>query len=297
MSKMPQKVKKAVFPVAGLATRFLPVTKTVPKELLPLAHKPLLQHAVDEAREAGIEKFVFVTSARKPAIEKHFAPQAELEAYLDAQGQSAQTNLIRECTLPPESMTVVYQEEPLGLGHAVLCARDHIGDEPFAVLLPDDMILHAPGALKQMADYFSHTDANLIAAMDVPDEETGRYGIIKGNAMDGHVKVSALVEKPPAGQSPSNTAIVGRYILQPEIFGVLDSLFNAADRKKELQLTDAIDALSRSQEVRGFRFKGERYDCGYSTGLLEASVAYALKDPASAEDLRKRLLRLLASDG
>lgn len=291
---MTQRIKKIVFPVAGLATRFLPATKTVPKELFPLVDKPLLQYAVEEALEAGFEEFIFVSSKRKPAIEKHFARMPELEAYLEAQGKGAFAKLLRDCALEPAAVRVVYQEQPLGLGHAVLVAKEAVGNEPFGVLLADDAILHKPGALKQMVDFYKQAEgSSLIAAQDVAPELVRLYGIIDGTPEKGHLRVKALVEKPAVGAAPTNTAIIGRYILQPEIFGILGSMMQNHAANRELQLTDALSTLAQSRPVYGFLFEGRRFDCGHAAGFVEASVAYALQRPDIATDLREKLKALL----
>lgn len=287
-----RKVRKAVFPVAGLATRFLPATKAVPKELLPLVDKPLLQYAVEEAREAGIEEFIFVTSRRKPQIEKHFAPVPELEDWLSNIGRDDIVSIVRDCTLPETALRVVYQDVPRGLGHAVLCAKEHVGDEPFAVILPDDAILARPGVLRQMTDFYEERGGNLLAAMEVPDAQVAMYGIMGGMPDGAHIRISALVEKPASGKAPSNMAIVGRYILQPEIFTHLSAIADAPD-SREVQLTDGIARLLAEQAAYGFRFDGQRYDCGHCAGWIEASVAYALERPELKSAVLSRLNALL----
>jgi len=292
---MKKPVKKIVFPVAGLATRFLPATKTVPKELFPLVDKPLLQYAVEEALEAGIEQFIFVTSARKPSIEKHFSRMMDLEEYLEGLGKGAFAQMLRDCALDEDAVRIVYQETPLGLGHAVLMAKEAVGDEPFAVLLADDTILHKPGTLKQMVDFYNNNDgASLIAAQEVLPEQTKLYGIVDGTPEKGHLRVKTLVEKPPAGTAPTNMAIIGRYLLQPEIFGILDGMMASRVAGKEMQLTDAISTLAQTHPVYGFLFEGKRFDCGHAAGFVEASVAYALARPEFADDIRAKLKALLA---
>lgn len=291
---MTQRIKKIVFPVAGLATRFLPATKTVPKELFPLVDKPLLQYAVEEAREAGFEEFIFVSSKRKPAIEKHFARAPELEEYLEALGKRGFAQMSRDCALPAAAVKTVYQDQPLGLGHAVLVAKELVGDEPFGVLLADDAILNKTGVLKQMVDFATaHQGSSLIAAQDVAPESTKLYGIVDGVPEHGHLRVKALVEKPAPGTAPTNTAIIGRYILQPEIFTVLDDMMRRRDARTELQLTDAIATLAKTAPVYGFLFEGQRFDCGHAAGFVEASVAYALAREDIAGDLRQKLKKLL----
>ncbi|MEZ0261451.1 MAG: UTP--glucose-1-phosphate uridylyltransferase [Alphaproteobacteria bacterium] len=292
---MAQKIKKIVFPVAGLATRFLPATKTVPKELFPLVDKPLLQYAVEEALEAGFEEFIFVSSHRKSAIEKHFARMPELEHYLEGLGKGSFAKLLRECSLPESAVKIVYQDEPLGLGHAVYVAQGVVGPRPFAVLLPDDAILcKGRGVLKQMVDFAeAEPGCSLIAAQDVAPEQVSLYGVVDGVQEKGHLRVKSLMEKPPRDKAPSNTAIIGRYVLQPEIFPILDSMCATRIDKKEIQLTDAISRLAKSQPVYGFQFEGQRFDCGQCAGFIEASVAYALERPDLAPALREKLARIL----
>ena len=291
---MGQKLKKIVFPVAGIATRFLPATKTVPKELFPLVDKPLLQYAVEEALEAGFEDFIFITSHRKPAIEKHFALLPDLEQYLDKQGKYLYAKIIHDCALPQDKVTIVYQDEPRGLGHAVYMAREAVGNEPFGVLLPDDAILAKTGALKQMADFLAaNPGSSNIAAQQVSPEQVSWYGIIDGTPEKGQLRVKALVEKPASDKAPTNTAIVGRYILQPEIFDILDAICKTHTGDKEIQLTDALNQLAQKQPVYGFTFEGTRFDCGQFAGFIEASVAYALQRPDVAPALRAKLAEIL----
>lgn len=291
---MVQKLKKIVFPVAGIATRFLPATKTVPKELFPLVDRPLLQYAVEEAQEAGFDEFIFISSRRKPQIEKHFARIHDLEQYLESLGKEAYAAIIRDCSLPESAVKIVYQDEPRGLGHAVYMAREAVGNEPFGVLLPDDAILGKTGALKQMADFLAaNPGSSNIAAQEVPPEQVSWYGIIDGTPEKGQLRVKALVEKPARDKAPTNTAIVGRYILQPEIFGILDTMCMAHEGKKEIQLTDALNQLAQKQPVYGFTFEGTRFDCGQFAGFIEASVAYALQRPDVAPALRAKLAEIL----
>lgn len=292
---MVQKIRKIVFPVAGLATRFLPATKTVPKELFPLVDKPLLQYAVEEALEAGIEEFIFISSHRKPGIEKHFARMPELEAHLKEIGKGSFAELLRDCALPESAVKIIYQDEPLGLGHAVYCAREEVGDEPFAVLLPDDAILGSPGVLKQMADFITATPgSSLIAAQEVAADQVKLYGIIDGTPEKNHLRVKALVEKPAPEKAPSRMAIIGRYMLQPEVFPILHSMCSSHSGQKEIQLTDAIAQMARRQPVYGFNFSGRRFDCGQCSGFIEANVAYGLQRNDIAPSLRERLAALLS---
>jgi UTP--glucose-1-phosphate uridylyltransferase len=299
--EMVQKIKKIIFPVAGLATRFLPATKTVPKELFPLVDKPLLQYAVEEALEAGISEFIFVTSHRKPSIERHFARMPELEHYLEDIGKGTFAQLLRDCALPEESVKIVYQDDPRGLGHAVHLAREAVGDEPFAVLLPDDAILtrKGNGVLKQMAGFAAAmSGSSLIAVQEVAASQVGCYGIVDGQPGKGaHLRVKTLVEKPSPQKAPSRTAIIGRYVLQPEIFRILDDMCRAPRNKKEIQLTDAISALAQASPVYGFVFEGRRFDCGQCAGFVEATIAYALQRPDLAAGLRHGAERLLGQAG
>jgi UTP--glucose-1-phosphate uridylyltransferase len=267
-------VRKAVFPVAGLGTRFLPATKAIPKEMLTIVDRPLIQYAVDEAREAGIEQMIFVTGRGKGALEDHFDISYELEATMRGRGKSLEPLEITR--FPPGAITSVRQQEPLGLGHAVWCARHIVGDEPFAVLLPDDLMVGAPGCLAQMVAAYEKVGGNIICAQEVPKERTASYGIITPGARDGRLtEVRGLVEKPKPEESPSTLAVVGRYILQPEIMTVLDGQEKGAGG--EIQLTDAMAALIGTQPFHGLTFAGERHDCGDKTGFVIANLALALK--------------------
>ena len=262
-----KKVRKAVFPVAGLGTRFLPVTKAMPKEMLTVVDKPLIQYAVEEALEAGIEQIIFVTGRGKGALEDHFDISYELEATMKARGKSlAVLDGIRQ---KPGSPVYVRQQEPLGLGHAVWCAREIVGDEPFAVLLPDELMVG--GFMKQMVEAYDQVGGNVIGALEVPDSETDKYGIISPGKQDGRLtEVTALVEK-PKGKAPSNLMIPGRYILQPEVMQILDAQEPGAGG--EIQLTDAMAKLIGQQPFHGFTFDGQRYDCGDKAGWLTANLA------------------------
>jgi len=265
-----KKVRKAVFPVAGLGTRFLPATKSMPKEMLTVVDKPLIQYAVEEALEAGIEQIIFVTGRGKGALEDHFDVSYELEATMKARGKSMA--LIEGIRQKPGSPVYVRQQEPLGLGHAVWCAREIVGDEPFAVLLPDELMVG--GFLKQMVDAYNQVGGNVIGALEVPDSETDKYGIISPGKTDGRLtEVTALVEK-PKGKAPSNLMIPGRYILQPEVMQILDSQEPGAGG--EIQLTDAMAKLIGNQPFHGFTFDGKRYDCGDKAGWVQANIALAL---------------------
>ena len=267
-------IRKAVFPVAGLGTRFLPATKAIPKELLPVVDRPLIQYAVDEAREAGIEQMIFVTGRGKGALEDHFDIAYELEAVMKARGKSLEPLEITR--MPAGSVVSVRQQEPLGLGHAVWCAREIVGDEPFAVLLPDDLMFGRPGCLAQMVAAYDRVGGNIICAQEVPAERTASYGIITPGARDGRLtEVKGLVEKPKPEEAPSNLAVVGRYILQPEVMKLLETQERGAGG--EIQLTDAMAGLIGRQPFHGVTFDGERHDCGDKTGFVIANLALALK--------------------
>jgi UTP--glucose-1-phosphate uridylyltransferase len=264
-------LRKAVFPVAGLGTRFLPATKAMPKEMLTVVDKPLIQYAVEEALEAGIEQIIFVTGRGKAALEDHFDISYELEATMKARGKSL--SLIEGIRQKPGSPVYVRQQEPLGLGHAVWCAREIVGDEPFAVLLPDELMVG--GFMKQMVEAYNQVGGNVIGALEVPDDQTDKYGIISPGKIDGKLtEVTALVEKPAKGTAPSNLMIPGRYILQPEVMKILDNPVKGAGG--EIQLTDAMAQLIGKQPFHGFTFDGQRYDCGDKAGYIEANLAIAL---------------------
>ena len=271
---MSKKLRKAVFPVAGLGTRLLPATKAIPKELLTVVDRPLIQYAVDEAREAGIEQMIFVTGRGKSALEDYFDIAYELEATMRGRGKSLEP--LEPTRLPAGALVSVRQQEPLGLGHAVWCARDIVGDEPFAVLLPDDLMWGKPGCLRQMVDAYEKVGGNIICAMDVPREKTSSYGIITPGAADGSLtQVKGMVEKPKPEDSPSTLGIVGRYILQPEVMRVLDTQGRGAGG--EIQLTDAMAALIGTQPFHGLTVDAVRYDCGDKAGFVTANIALALE--------------------
>ncbi|RKE53460.1 MULTISPECIES: UTP--glucose-1-phosphate uridylyltransferase GalU [unclassified Sphingomonas] len=266
-------LRKAVFPVAGLGTRFLPATKAMPKEMLTVVDKPLIQYAVEEALEAGIEQIIFVTGRGKGALEDHFDISYELEDTMRSRGKSL--DAISNIRMKPGSPVYVRQQEPLGLGHAVWCAREIVGDEPFAVLLPDELMVGKPGFMKQMVEAYNQVGGNVIGALEVPDSETDKYGIISPGAIDGRLtEVTALVEKPKRGTAPSNLMIPGRYILQPEVMRVLETQEKGAGG--EIQLTDAMAQLIGNQPFHGFTFDGQRYDCGDKAGYIQANLAIAL---------------------
>lgn len=266
-------LRKAVFPVAGLGTRFLPATKAMPKEMLTVVDKPLIQYAVEEALEAGIEQIIFVTGRGKSALEDHFDISYELEATMKARGKSLEA--IEGIRQRPGSPVYVRQQEPLGLGHAVWCAREIVGDEPFAVFLPDELMVGTPGFMSQMVKAYERLGGNIVGALEVPDSETDKYGIISPGVRDGKVvEVKALVEKPARGTAPSNLMIPGRYILQPEVMRILDNPVKGAGG--EIQLTDAMAQMIGKQPFHGFTFDGRRYDCGDKAGYIEANLAVAL---------------------
>jgi len=285
-------VRKAVFPVAGLGTRFLPATKAMPKEMLPLVDRPLVQNAMDEARAAGIEEFVFVTSRGKGVLEDHFDISPELNETLERRGKKAELALVKETEISSGKLFYTRQHKPLGLGHAVWCAKQVIGREPFAILLPDDVVLADRPCLAQMLEVYDELGGNIVAVVDVPREQTNRYGILDVSSDDGRVAaIKGLVEKPDPSVAPSTLSIIGRYVLQPEIFDHLDQGFVGAGG--EIQLTDAMAKLIGTQPFHGYRFEGKRYDCGDKLGFLEANVAFALKRPDMGDKLRVMLAELL----
>jgi UTP--glucose-1-phosphate uridylyltransferase len=280
---MTKPLRKVVFPVAGLGTRFLPATKVVAKEMLPVLDRPLIQYAVDEALEAGIEQMIFVTGRGKSAIEDHFDIAYELETTMSSRGKSLE--ILDATRLKPGAVAYVRQQEPMGLGHAVWCARDIVGDEPFAVLLADDFMLGKPGCLKQMVDAYNKVGGNLICAEIVPDDQTHRYGIITPGAQDGALtEVKGLVEKPAPGTAPSNLSVIGRYILQPEVMRVLEGQEKGAGG--EIQLTDAMAQMIGGQRFHGVTFEGTRYDCGDKAGFIQANIAVALEREDIAPAIR-----------
>ena len=289
---MPKRVKTAVFPVAGLGTRFLPATKAMPKEMLTVVDRPLIQYAVDEAREAGITHFVFVTGRNKGIIEDHFDRQFELEATLEARGKTAALAQLRK-DLPSAGRTsFTRQQEPLGLGHAVWCARDIVGDEPFALLLPDMLFKAKRGVLKQMIETYEVTGGNVVAVEEVPLAEVSSYGVVgRGEGDDLCFRIDGMVEKPSPQDAPSNLIISGRYILQPEVFDLLADQPRGAGG--EIQLTDGMQTLMHSQDFTGVKYQGQSFDCGSKIGFLTANVAYAL----DREDIGDDFLASLAKIG
>ena len=281
------KLRKAVIPVAGLGTRFLPATKTVPKELLPIVDIPSIQYVVQEAVDAGIEEIIFVTGRGKDGIEDHFDEAPELEQLLTERGNHEMARTLRKIAEMTEVVSV-RQKKPLGLGHAVLCARDLVGDEPFAVMLADDLIDADVPGIRQLVNIFEETTESVIALMEVPQSEVHQYGVIKGREIKKRLyQVEATVEKPLAKDAPSRMAIIGRYVLRPEIFKILQNL--PPGRGGEIQLTDGLAQLVREREIFGCEFVGDRYDIGDKVGFVRATVAYALKRP----DLRDKVLEFL----
>jgi UTP--glucose-1-phosphate uridylyltransferase len=278
-------LRKAVLPVAGLGTRFLPATKAMAKEMLPIVDKPLIQYAVDEARAAGIEQFCMVTGRGKTALVEHFDIAFELEAVLRERGKTQELELLRESQLPPGAIVTVRQQEPLGLGHAIWCARAFVGDDPFAILLPDDLILSETPCTRQLADAYHEVGGCLVAVSEVPHEQTSRYGILDIRSDKGRlVEIKGLVEKPAPKNAPSNLSIIGRYVLQAEVIGHLARMERGAGN--EVQLTDAMARLIGTMPFHGLRFEGRRFDCGDKGGFLEAQIAFALKHPDLAPTVR-----------
>ena len=291
---MAARVRKAVFPVAGLGTRFLPATKAMPKEMLTVVDRPLIQHVVDEAREAGIEHFIFVTGRNKGVIEDHFDRQYELEQVLAERGKTAELEALNRDLPGPGTTSFTRQQEPLGLGHAVWCARELVGNEPFALLLPDVLVqTEGKGCLAQMLDAYAAQGGNIIAVEPVPEDQAKNYGVVSlAGKCDGRVlPIDGMVEKPKPGTAPSNLTILGRYILQPEIFDILSAQEKGAGG--EIQLTDAMLALLKRQPFYAVKYEGRTFDCGSKVGFLTANVAYALARPDIAEAFEAEIRKLL----
>src|SRR4051794_20695174 len=287
---MPKRVRTAVLPVAGLGTRLLPATKSIPKEMITIVDRPLIQYAVDEAREAGIEEMIFVTGRGKSPLVDYFDHAYELEATMRDKGKSL--DVLEPSNARFGEVVTVRQQQPLGLGHAVWCARHIIGDEPFAVLLPDELMFGAPGCLAQMVEAYGQVGGNLVAALEVPDSETHKYGVIDPGASDGRLtEIRGMIEKPAPGAAPSNLMLPGRYILQPDVMRALDA--QEAGAGGEIQLTDAMAKMIGRQPFHAFRFEGERYDCGGATGFVIANIAMALQrgdvGPAVREFISQRV--------
>jgi UTP--glucose-1-phosphate uridylyltransferase len=281
-------LRKAVLPVAGLGTRFLPATKAMAKEMLPVVDKPLIQYAVDEARAAGIEQFCMVTGRGKTALVEHFDIAYELEATLRERGKTDVLRTLSESQMPPGAIATVRQQEPLGLGHAIWCARAFIGDDPFAILLPDDLVLSDVPCTQQLAEAYNETGGCVVAVTEVPREHTNRYGILDVAFDDGKlVEVSGLVEKPKPEVAPSNLSIIGRYVLMPQVLDYLARMERGAGN--EVQLTDAMAKLIGQVPFHGLRYEGRRFDCGDKVGFLEAQLAFALKRPDLAPAVRSFL--------
>jgi UTP--glucose-1-phosphate uridylyltransferase len=285
-----KRIRKAVFPVAGLGTRFLPATKAIPKEMLPIVDSPLIQYAVDEAREAGIEQMIFVTGRGKSAIEDHFDIAYELEKTMSERGKDL--SVLEPTRLGPGNCAYVRQQEPLGLGHAIWCARDIVGDEPFAIFLPDEFMHGSPGCMAQMVEAYHRLGGNMISVLEVPHDKVSSYGVIAPGKSDGAVtEVLGLVEKPKAEDAPSNLIISGRYILQPEVMRVLEGQEKGAGG--EIQLTDAMAQMIGQQPFHAVTFDGKRYDCGSKVGYIEANLAVALERPDMADEVRAIAVDLL----
>ena len=284
-------IRKAVFPVAGLGTRFLPATKAIPKEMLPVVDRPLIQYAVDEAREAGIEQMIFVTGRGKGAIEDHFDIAYELEKTMAERGKDL--SVLAPTRLGPGNCAFVRQQVPMGLGHAIWCARDIVGDEPFAIILPDEFMVGTPGCMKQMVDAYAEVGGNLISVLEVPREQVSNYGVIDPGRRSGALtEVRGLIEKPAAADAPSNLIISGRYILQPDVMRVLAHQEKGAGG--EIQLTDAMATMIGDQPFHAVTFAGRRFDCGSKVGYIEANLAVALDRPDMAAEVRRIAAELLA---
>ena len=288
--KMPPTIKKAVFPVAGLGTRFLPATKSNPKEMLPIVDKPLIQYAVEEAIEAGFTDLVFITGRNKRTIEDHFDKAYELETELTIHNKEKLLSIVKNIVPPNVSCIYIRQAEALGLGHAVLCAKPAVGDEPFAVILADDLIDAPKGALRQMIEVYNQTGTSVLGVEEVDRSQTGSYGIVETGTLDGRQRIENIVEKPHPDVAPSNLAVVGRYILTPRIFEFLATIQRGAGG--EIQLTDAIARLLKYETVLAYPFEGKRYDCGSKIGYLQATVDLGLKHHETGDALREYLKNL-----
>jgi len=291
---MKRKVSKAIFPVAGLGTRFLPATKSIPKEIMTLVDRPLIQYAIDEARAAGIEEFIFVTSRGKGALEDYFDHSHELEATLERQGKHDLLGTLRATNMDSGAIAYVRQHKALGLGHAVWCASRLIGDEPFAVILPDDVIAAEKPCLQQMVEAYAETGGNMVAAMEVPVDKASLYGVLDiREDMGALVSVKGMVEKPKASEAPSNLVVIGRYILSPNILRHLEK--KQQGKGGEIQLTDAIaEEIVKSDNVYGYRFRGQRFDCGSKAGYLQATVAFGLARPELCDEFQQFLVEMSA---
>lgn len=292
-SMKPKKVTKAIFPVAGMGTRFLPATKSIPKEIMTLVDRPLIQYAIDEARAAGIKEFIFVTSRGKSALEDYFDHSPELENTLRKAGKTDLLEILKDTNMDSGAIAYVRQNRPMGLGHAVWCARRLVGDEPFAVLLPDDVIAADKPCLAQMVEAYEQTGGNVVAAMEVAPEKASSYGVLDiGEDMGAIVRAKGMVEKPKQGEAPSNLAVIGRYILSPKVMNNLNKMKQGAGG--EIQLTDAIAEEVPDGNVFGFRFRGQRYDCGSKAGFLQATVAFGLARPDLSDEFNAYLHDMIA---
>ena len=293
---MKHKVSKAIFPVAGMGTRFLPATKSVPKEIMTLVDRPLVQYAIDEARAAGIKEFIFVTSRGKGALEDYFDHAPQLEQELKKKGKTELLETLKSTNMDSGAIAYIRQHKALGLGHAVWCARRLIGNEPFAVMLPDDVIAAEKPCLQQMVEAYEETGGNMVAAMEVPRDKTSAYGILDVNEdMGSLVSVKCMVEKPKVEDAPSNLAVIGRYILSPTILKNLNKMKSGAGG--EIQLTDAIaQEIGGEEGVHGLRFRGQRFDCGSKAGFLQATVAFGLARDDLKDDLRRYINEITAVD-
>ena len=291
---MKRKVTKAIFPVAGLGTRFLPATKSIPKEIMTLVDRPLIQYAIDEARAAGIKEFIFVTSRGKGALEDYFDHSNELETHLKKSGKDDLLETLRATNMESGAIAYIRQHKALGLGHAVWCARRLLGNEPFAVILPDDVIAAEKPCLQQMVEAHAEVGGNMVAAMEVPEEKASSYGVLDVKEdMGSMVSVKGMVEKPKADEAPSNLAVIGRYILTPKIMQNLNRMKSGAGG--EIQLTDAIaEEIRKGENVFGFRFRGQRFDCGSKAGFLQATVAFGLARDELREEFQQFLISMTA---
>lgn len=293
---MRKKVTKAIFPVAGLGTRFLPATKSIPKEIMTLVDRPLIQYAIDEARAAGIKEFIFVTSRGKGALEDYFDHAPTLEQELRKKGKDELLEVLKDTNMDSGAIAYIRQHKALGLGHAVWCARRLVGNEPFAVILPDDVIAAEKPCLQQMVEAYAETGGNVVAAMEVPPEQASSYGVLDIKEDIGQfVKVKGMVEKPPAGEAPSNLAVIGRYILNPSVLRSLNQMKSGAGG--EVQLTDAIaNEIDSEPGVYGYRFRGQRFDCGSKSGFLQATVAFGLARKELRDDLLSYIREVVQMD-
>ncbi|MFK7837626.1 MAG: UTP--glucose-1-phosphate uridylyltransferase GalU [Sulfitobacter sp.] len=293
---MRKKVTKAIFPVAGMGTRFLPATKSVPKEIMTLVDRPLIQYAIDEARAAGIKEFIFVTSRGKGALEDYFDLAPQLEQELRKKGKDELLSILKSTNMDSGAIAYIRQHKALGLGHAVWCARRLIANEPFAVILPDDVIAAEKPCLQQMVEAYAETGGNMVAAMEVPPERASSYGMLDISDQDGQlVKVKGMIEKPKAEDAPSNLAVIGRYILSPSVLQNLNKIKTGAGG--EIQLTDAIaNDIEAEDNVYGFRFRGQRFDCGSKSGFLQATVSFGLARDELKDDLRAYLRSISLDD-